>query len=456
MKKITLVLTMMLLGIALKAQQKELVDKVVAKVGDEYILLSDVEEQFSAAKEQKADLPNEYRCIVLDNILVTKLLLNQAKIDSVLAKDEEVETQLNARFERILDYMGGNTEQFIAFYGQTPEAMKEQMREDMRDQLIVDKMKQKILESVTVTPAEVRAFFDNIPNDSLPYFNQEVEIAEIVYKPKPNDVEKEKSKKFLEELREQITNGKQPFEALAKKYSQDPGSAREGGDLGWAKRGKFVPEFEAQAYRLEEGEMSQVFESEYGFHILQLLKRRGNSVHCRHILIKPEITDNDYAQSRNLMDSIRREILRDSMHFSYAVKQYGDKGTQSYHNDGRLTNPASGNNTFETRDLDPDTYFAIDSMKINSISAPLEVTSPTGEKMYRLVKLLSKSSPHKANLLQDYNKIHAATLEQKKNTKLIEWLEERAKTTFVVIDPMFKNCPSIDKWGKKKDARVKP
>jgi peptidyl-prolyl cis-trans isomerase SurA len=433
-----------------------LVDKVVAKVGDEYILLSDIEEQFSAAKEQKADLPDEYRCLVMDNILVTKLLLNQAKIDSVLAKDEEVESQLNARFEKILDYMGGNTDQFIAYYGQTPEAMKEQMRDDMRDQLIVDKMKQKILESVTVTPSEVRIFFDKIPKDSLPYFNQEVEIAEIIYKPKPNEVEKEKSRKLLEDLREQITSGKQPFEALAKKYSQDPGSGREGGDLGWAKRGKFVPEFEAQAYKLEEGQISPVFESEFGYHVLQLIQRRGNSVHCRHILIKPEITDDDYVKAKNLLDSVRKAVLRDSMPFSYAVKQYGDKNTQSFHNDGRMTNPASGNNTFETRDLDPDTYFAIDSMKINSISAPLDITSQAGEKMFRIVRLLSKSSPHKANLLQDYNKIHAATLEQKKNSILMDWLDEKAKSTYVTIDPIYKNCSILEKWHKKRDSRVKP
>ena len=434
------------------SQQKELVDKVVAKVGDEYILLSEIEEQFAAAKDQKADLTSDYRCLILDQILVSKLLLNQAKIDSVLAKDEEVENQLNARFDKILDYMGGKTEQFIEYYGQTPEAMKEQMRDDMRDQLIVDKMKQKVLADVTVTPAEVRDFFNKIPKDSLPYFNQEVEIAEIVYKPKANEGEKGKAKAQLEGLREQIVNGKMPFEDLAKKYSQDLGSGREGGDLGWAKRGKFVPEFEAQAFKLEEGQMSQVFESEFGYHILQLIERRGNTIHCRHILIKPEITDADFELAKSTLDSVRLKIfgkVRDSLSFSAAVKQFGDKNTQSYHNDGRLTNPASGNNTFETRDLDPDTYFAIDSMKVGGITAPLEMTSPSGEKQFRLVKLLSKTAPHKANLLQDYNKIQQACVEQKKNEQLIKWIDERSKNTFFSIDSMFKACPNLSKWGKK-------
>ena len=450
MKRIVSV-TVFLVFLVLNAfsQQKELMDKVVAKVGDEYVLLSEIEEQYSAAKDQKATLPDNYRCMVLDQIMTNKLILNQAKIDSVLAKDEDVETQLNARFDKILDYMGGNVDQFLAYYGQTPDAMKEQMREDMRDQLIVEKMKQKLLEGVTVTPAEVRDFFNKIPKDSLPYFNQEVEIAEIVYKTKANEEEKAKSKKQLEELREQIVSGAKPFEELAKKYSQDPGSGREGGDLGWAKRGKFVPEFEAQAYKLEEGQISPVFESEFGFHVLQLIERRGNTIHCRHILIKPEITDADLEKAKMTLDSIRRLILKDSMNFSYAVKQYGDKNTQSYHNDGRMTNPASGNNTFETRDLDPDTYFSIDSMKVNGVTAPMETTMPTGEKYYRIVKLISKSSPHKANLLQDYNKIQSATIEQRKNGKLIEWIEEKSKNTYISIDAMYKTCPSMEKWGKK-------
>jgi peptidyl-prolyl cis-trans isomerase SurA len=432
--------------------QHELIDKVVAKIGDEYILLSEIEEQFASAKDQKATLPDNYRCMIFDQILVNKLILNQAKIDSIFPKDDEVETQLTARFDKILDYMGGNTDQFIQYYGQTPEAMKEQMREDMRDQLIVDKMRAKILSDIIVTPSEVRTFFSKIPKDSLPYFNQEVEIAEIIMKPKANDVEKEKAKKQLEEFRDQIVNGKTPFEDLAKKHSQDPGSGREGGDLGWAKRGKFVPEFEAQAFRLEEGGMSQVFESDFGFHILQLIERRGNNIHCRHILIKPEMTDADFTKAKMTLDSVRLAVLRDSMPFSVAVKQYSDKNTQSYHSDGRMTNPASGNNTFETRDLDPDSYFAVDTMKVGRICAPLEVASPSGEKYYRVVKLLSKSSPHKANLSQDYNKIQTAAVESKKNDRLMKWIEDKSHNTYINIDPMFKYCPNLEKWGKK----VKP
>ena len=251
MKKILLFVALTLSSFASQAQTRELMDKVVARVGDEYILLSEVEEQLAAAKEQRANLPANYKCMIVDQILVNKLLVNQAKIDSLYPKEEEVEAQLNSRFERILEYMNGNVDQFVAYYGQSPDAMKAQMRDDMKDQLMSEKMRAKVLSDVSVTPSEVRAFFNAIPKDSLPYFNQEVELAEIILKPKANDVQKRLAREKLQGIRDQIVNGKVPFEDLAKKFSEDPGSGREGGDLGWAKRGKFVPEFEATAYKLK-------------------------------------------------------------------------------------------------------------------------------------------------------------------------------------------------------------
>lgn len=453
MKKIILcILALLFLQISVQAQQKELIDKVISTVGDEYILRSDVEEGYAVAKDRAGDnLPPNYRCMVLDQLMTGKLLVNQAKIDSLYPKDEEVETQLTARIEQILGYMGGSREQFISYYSKTPEEVKEEMRDDMRDQLMSEKMRSKILSEVTITPSEVKSFFAKIPKDSLPYFNQEVEIAEIVYKAKANDAEKAKAKAMLEDLRYRILEKKEDFAALAKKYSQDPGSGREGGDLGWAKRGKFVPEFEAEAYKLEENGMSPVFESDFGFHILQLLQRRGNSIHTRHILIKPQVTSYDMEKAKILMDSVRREISRDSLRFSDAVKQFSDKNSQSYHNDGRITNQQSGTNAFETRDLDPQIYFAIDTMKaINSITQPIELATAAGEKGYRLIKLLSRTTPHKADLRLDYNKIQQAALEQKKTTALISWIAEKVQNTFVRIDKIYEGCPTLDKWKNSK------
>ena len=432
-----------------QAPKKELIDKVIARVGDEYILLSDVEEQYASTKDSRGSVPDNFKCLSLDQIMVGKLLVNQAKIDSIYPKDEEVDQQLNARVDKILDYMGGNVEQFITYYNLTPESMKASMRDDMKDQIMGDKMRAKILEGLTVTPAEVKTFFANIPKDSLPYFNQEVELAEIVRKPKANEAQRSIARERLEKIRAEIVDGKKDFAELAKKFSQDPGSGKEGGDLGWAKRGKFVPEFEAQAFKLDEGQISDVFETEFGFHLMKLIERRGNAVHARHILIRPEIVEEDYVHTKAVLDSVRKAIASDSLNFSVAVKLFGDKNTQSFHNDGRLANPQNGTNTFETRELDPDTYFAIDSMKVGNISGPIEVTSPNGEKYYRCVKLISKTSPHKASIATDYNKIQAAALEQKKNKTLGNWIQNKNQATFIAIDKMYDNCANLDKWRKK-------
>lgn len=446
MKIVTAILTILFFSGYLSAQKQLILDKVVANVGDEYIMLSDVEEQFALAKEQQATLPDNYRCLLIDNLLLQKLLVHQAKMDSLLVPDEEVESQLDARITQILAYMNDDVAQFEEYYGQSIENVKDNFREDLTNQLLSDKMRGKILENVTVTPSEVKAFFNNIPKDSLPFFNSEVEVREIVFVPKANDVEKQKAYTVLNDLRRQIIEESKDFGELAKKYSEDYGSAKANGDLGWAKRGKFVPEFEAAAYKLEENEVSPVIETEFGYHIIQMLERRGNSIHLRHILIKPKITSDDLTLAQNKLDSIRTLLLTDSLTFSKAVKLYSDKSTESYNNDGLLINPRSGSAIFETSELDPDIYFAVDRLKPGEITAPIEFSMYDNSKAYRLLLLQSKTSPHKANLKQDYNKIQQATMEQKKNLYVIKWVTEKAKDTYISISPLYDDCPNLDKW----------
>lgn len=433
--------------------QRKVIDKVVGMVGGEIVLLSEIEEQNSLLKEQNPALGDGLRCDILDQLLATKLLINQAKLDSLEVSETEVEDQLNARIERILSYMNGDLEQFQAYYGQTVTQVKEQFREDLRAQILSERMRSQVLSGVTVTPSEVKSFFNNIPRDSLPYFSSEVEVGEIVYVPPVNDTEKQKAITKLEGLREQIVTGTTTFEEAAKKFSDD-GSARIGGDLGWAKRGKFVPEFEAAAYQLEPGEISQVVESEFGFHLIQLLERRGNTIHVRHILVRPEITDNDLLMAKQHLDSIRTLILNDSITFPVAVKRFGNEDVQSYTNSGRMINPVTGNTFYEVADLDPDIYFAIDTMDIGGITSPFPFASPTGETFYRIIELQSRTLPHRANLQQDYNKIMLATKESKQNEYLSEWIENRVSSTYIQIDPRFKSCPNLDKW--KEDSLAKP
>ena len=442
----------LLFTLATATCQKLVIDKVIATVGGELVLLSDVEEQHALISAQEGQVPEDARCSILDNLLAQKLLLNQSKLDSIEVSDAEVEEQLNARIERILTYMNNDVSQFEAYYGQSIGEVKEQFREDLKSQLLTDRMRGQIMSGVTVTPAEVKKFFNQIPKDSLPYFNSEVEIGEIVYKPQVNETERKKAIDQLDVVRTQILEEGADFAEMAKKWSDD-GSARAGGELGWATRGKYVPEFEAAAFKLENEEISPVIESEFGFHIIQLQERRGNSIKVRHILIKPDITDLDLDKAANHLDSVRSLVVVDSLNFSRAVKRFSDEDTQSFTNDGRMVNPATGNTFFEIGDLDPDVYFTIDTMEVGQLSAPFEFISPmTGEKMYRIIQLQSRTAPHKANLAQDYSKIQKATIESKRNEFINSWIDDKVNSTYIAIDGMYNTCPMVEKW-KKRDLR---
>jgi peptidyl-prolyl cis-trans isomerase SurA len=431
--------------------QKTVLDKVVAKVGDNIILLSDVEERYRALDFK----PEDARCLILDQMLTENILLAQAEIDSVVVADEDVETQLDARVDRILQMMGYDREQFIAYYGKTPEMVKEDFRSDLKQQLLTQRMQSTIIADVKVTPSDVREFYQKIPRDSLPYFNSEVEIGEIVLEPQPSAAELQRTEKELEGIRKRILAG-ESFGTLAKQYSMDPGSGRNGGDLGWGKRGSYVTEFEAAAYKLKQDEISPVIKTEYGYHIIQLLDRRGNLIHLRHILIKPRITEADKNLTLQKLDSIRTLITIDSLSFSRAVYKFSSDKAQSKTNAGLMVNPASGNSIFEVAELEPDVYFSIDTMEISDISAPMVYRNPnTGEELCRLILLRSRTDPHQANLLQDYSKIQAAALQQKKATYLSDWIEQKAKEFYIQIDPMYE-CEILDRWRNAKTLAEKP
>lgn len=422
---------------------KAVIDQVVATVGGEIILLSEVQEQFAYMKQQKPDLPSEYKCVVLQNIVIQKLLVNQAKLDSVEVKDEEVENQLGARIDRLMLYFNQDEKALQEYYGQSVDQIKEQLRGDMRNQILADRMQSQITSKATITPSEVQRFFNNIPQDSLPYFNSEVEIRELVYKPRVSAVEREKAKGRAEELRKRIVEGGESFPELAKKYSADTGSGAQGGDLGFQKRGTFVTEFEAAVYKLEIGQVSPVVETEFGFHIIQSLERRGNLVHARHILIKPEIVEADLDAAKAKLDSVRQSIKNGEMTFSDAVKRFGDKGQASYNNDGRVANPRSGNTFFEVADLETDVFFAIDGLAVGDVTEPFPFRMQDGTRLFRLVLLQSRTKPHKADLRQDYGRIQQAALEQKKAEYTEKWVLEQLRGTYLSVGSLFAGCPNL-------------
>ncbi|HFC00132.1 MAG TPA: peptidylprolyl isomerase [Phaeodactylibacter sp.] len=447
MKKIGLLFLVVMMASGLFAQDKKVIDKIVANVGNEYVLLSDLEQIYAQMSEEKGYVPEEAKCNLLENLIASSLMLNQAKLDSIEVSDEEVEAQLNARIEQILGWMGGDVKQFEEFYGQSTAEVKSRFRSDLENKLLIERMQQQVMAGAKVTPSEVKAFYDRIPKDSLPYFNSEVELGEIVYKPQINAEEKAKTKAALESIRTRIIEGGEDFAELAKKYSADLGSGRQGGDLGWAKRGSYVPEFEATAYNLEENQYSEVIETDFGYHFMQLLGRRGNSIHVRHILLRPELTEADKEAALLKLDTIRNLILTDSVSFSLAVKLFSDKDQQSYNNDGRMVNPKTGNTFFEIADLEPDIFFTIDTMKVGDISAPIEFDN-RGDLMYRLIYLQSRTDPHQANLKQDYSKIRTAAIEERKAQFMSDWVEEKIGSTFIYIDKSYQGCPNLEKWQK--------
>ena len=446
---LTLLWILFLSTLRLWGQEAMVIDKVVATVGDEIILLSDVEEQYDYDRERMGTISEIAKCGILERIMVQKLLVNQAKLDSVIVEDDQVEQQLNQRIDYILSLMNNDISQFEEYYGKTVAQVRNEMREELRGQITAEQMQAKVIENTTITPSEVKAYFERIPKDSLPYFSSEVEIGEVVVKPKVSEPERQKALERLQSLRDRILAG-EDFAVLATKFSDDPGSAKQGGDLGLQKRGTFVPEFEAAAYNLTEGEISDIVESPFGFHLIELLERKGNLIHTRHILIKPKINPEDLEMARQKLDSIRMIYLTDTISFEELVKEYSDEDVQSYNNGGRMINQASGNTFFETAELDADIFFAIDTLEVGDISRPIQFKSPTGEIAFRIVLLQSLTDPHQANLQQDYTKIKQAAIEERKVSYLNRWIDEKILSTFIQVDPAFEEkCINLQKWSSK-------
>lgn len=426
------------------AQDTIILDKIIAKIGGEVIFHSDVEEQMAMMRERKGNPGKTEQCLILESLMAQSMLVHYAKIDSVEVTDDEINAEIDARMDQILAYMNNDRKLFQEVYGQTVSEMREQVKDDMQRKLLGDKMQAEIMKNVDITPSEVLEFYNRIPKDSLPYFNAEVELAELVIFPQVNEEERAKALEKINKVKDLLASG-EDFATLARKYSDD-GSARDGGDLGWTQRGSFVPEFEAAAFQLEVNQTSGIIQTEYGYHILQLLERRGNSIHTRHILVRPRITDADLAKTRSKLDSIRNLVQLDSMSFPDAVHRFGDKRVQSYSNNGRMINPKTNNTFFETADVDSEIFFSIDTLDVWEITPPIEYRTPLGDYSYKIVQLQGRTSPHKANLKQDYSRIQEAAKESKRNMAFSDWVDKHIPNTYIVIDPEYKDCEGIDKW----------
>ncbi|WP_299704837.1 peptidylprolyl isomerase [uncultured Pontibacter sp.] len=424
--------------------QKKL-DGIIAKVDNHIILRSELEfsylQYLAQTKQQPSAQTEPLKCDILKSMVQEKLLLARAEIDSVVVEDAAVTGELNRRIDYLASQVGG-TERLEQYYNKSIKQLRDELRRTVRNQMLSEKMQREITEKVTVTPKEVRRYFNQIPADSLPYFSSEVQLSHIVKYAEVSRVQKQAARQKLEALRERILAG-EDFATLAREYSEDPGSAESGGELGFFKKKELVPEYEAAALRLEPGQMSNVIESMFGFHLIQLIERKGQEFNTRHILIKPATARVDVQDAIAVLDSVRTLILNDSTTFAKAAKEFSDdKGTKD--NGGMLQSRATGSTYIPMDEVEPGIFFVIDTMKVGNISKPVTFTTPDGREAARIIKLNYKSSPHMANMRDDYQKIATAALAQKRDKAVDEWFRKNFDTVYIEIDPEFDRCKVLE------------
>lgn len=435
------------LSATLSFSQGQTVEKIVAKVDKEIILLSDLEQATIEFKKQnQMGYVEDLQCRVFETLVINKLLIAKAAKDSIIVTSEEIEQQLDLRMRQILAAYGGDEQVLLKNYGKSIYDLKNELRDRVREQMIVQKMQNTITADVKITPIEVKRFYKKIPVDSLPFYSSELELAQIVRLPKAGEAENKAVHAKLVKLKKDILDEKVTFAAMAKAYSMDYGSAVQGGEIGFQSSGNLVPEYEAAALNLNIGEISDPIKSEYGFHIIQLLEKRGREFNTRHILIKPTVSSTGNYIAKGTLDSLRLVIMADSLTFSKAAHKFSeDEQTKAY--GGRITDQEGNSKvaTNNTEIIGPDIYFLVDKMKVGEISMPVSYTAPDGTKGWRIIKLINKTPAHEANLEDDYQKIYNATLSSKKNTEIDKWFVKTKEEIYIQVEPEYKQCKiSID------------
>jgi peptidyl-prolyl cis-trans isomerase SurA len=425
--------------------QPIVLDKVIAIVGKNPLLLSEVETSLVQQKESK-ELDGNSKCKTFEDLLFQKLLLSQADRDSVVVGDNEVEGELDRRINYYVGMLG-SVEKFEAFYGKRINVFKDELRDDVRNQLTAQKMQQKITGDVKLTPSEVKLFYNTLPLDSLPLVNSEIEIGHIVKKPPISDEAKLIVREQLDKYRQRVVNG-ESMSVIAALYSEDPGSARNGGRYESVMRGQMVPEFEAVAFRLKAGEVSEIFETTYGYHFMQLVARKGESVDVRHVLMSPKITQKEIYQAKEDLDSIQKLISEGKINFPAAALKYSDdKDTKQ--NSGLIINPNANSTRWEVDELgqmDQNLVFMLDKMEVGEVTPVIQYTTPDGKQAWRIVYLKSRTEPHRANMKDDYIRLYNMASFDRQKKLISNWITKKSKNTYIKIDDDFKGCKLDYGW----------
>ncbi|NTS40842.1 peptidylprolyl isomerase [Flavisolibacter sp. BT320] len=446
MKKILFLFAAVTTTATLFAQPKKVVaDKIIAVVGDRIILQSDITNSIADAKRNGNPVPDNAECAVLDQALVSKVLMMQAIKDSLPVTDDEVEADLDLRVREFIRVYGSK-EALETMAGKTIYQIKDDARESVKESKLAQAMQRKIVDNVKVTPAEVKAYFDKIPQDSLPYFEAEYQIGQIVLFPKATRDMETYVVGELSNYKRQVENGTTTFESLAKRYSEDPGSKERGGQYQISRADKsWDPAFVAAAFRLKEGQISNPFKSKFGYHIVQLVERNGDEALVRHILRVPPVNDEEVVESTQKMDSIRNMLVKGTMDFNTAAGKFSDD------EQAKFAGPYLLNRSGETRvtidEMDKSIVTILDKLKVGDFSQAIPFTDErTQKKGVRLIYLKEKSEPHRLNLRDDYNRIATAAIEEKKYKALDKWMTENLNAQYIMLDTDA-SCPQLKKWA---------
>ena len=457
MKRNWIIIALLFLALPMMAQnrQPQVVDKVVAVVGKNIILQSDIENQYIQYRLQgmAEGTGKEVRAHILEELLLQKLMLNQAEMDSITVTDEQVDAELNRRIQ-ILVSRYGSQEKMESLFGKSMSEIKDEVRQASKDNMLQEQVQAKIMGNVMVTPQEVKDFYNEIPKDSLPTISPSYEIVQIVKRPPVSIDEKLQVKDRLYQIRKRILEGESSFATMAVLYSEDPGSARQGGELGFAGKGVYATEFENVAFNLRDGEISDVVETQFGFHIIQLIERRGETVNCRHILLTAKVPVEALEKAQNQLDSVAQLIRNGDMTFEEACKKYSDDDSKS--NGGYISNVATGGNWLSLQDLQgleqeypeyKNLAFVISRLEVGQVSNPLPMTTNENNDAFRLIMIKRKTDAHQANLKEDYSLIQSWALAQKRQQAIGKWVANKAAKAYIRLDETYKDYDFYYDWN---------
>lgn len=437
--RIGMVVGMLLVSTMLPAQDN-VIDEVIWVVGDEAILRSEVEEERLRAQYEGQEISGDPYCVIPEQLAIQKLFLHQAELDSVEVNESTVATQVNMRLNYYISQIGSK-EKLEEYFRKPMSEMKEDMTTAVRNQMIIQQMQQKLTENIKSTPAEVRRYYSQLRADSIPTMPAQVEVQVIALDPPVPQSEIDRVKERLRDFTERVNSGNADFSMLARLYSEDTESAKRGGELGFVGKGQLVPEFADVAFNLNDTRrVSRIVETEYGYHIIQLIEKRGDRINCRHILLKPRLSQSDKTESINKLDSIANLIRTGKVTFEQAVAFFSqDKNTAM--NAGVMMNQETGTTKFEYQSLPPEIARQIHGMNVGEISRPFLMMDETKNKeVCVIVKLKSKTDVHKANLVDDYQTIRMMYEQQESEAFLHKWILQKQKDTYIMIDPEWRGC----------------